>query len=58
MLIVKENEKTVTLQCTIQNHRFVNEIEGDTLQLSTEKPIKSGGKETMSYLSWKRAEPI
>jgi len=27
------------------------EIEGDTT------PIMSGGKKTMSYLSWKRAEP-
>lgn len=33
------------------------EIEGDTLKLGTVKPIRSGGKETMSYLTWKRAEP-
>ena len=32
-------------------------IEGDVLHLSTETPINSGGKTTMSYLSWKRAEP-
>lgn len=31
-------------------------IEGDLLHLSTAKPIRSGGKETMSYLTWKRAE--
>ncbi|MCU1324915.1 MAG: hypothetical protein JWN34_285 [Bryobacterales bacterium] len=32
-------------------------IEGNILHLSSEKPIKSGGKMTMSDLSWKRAEP-
>jgi hypothetical protein len=32
-------------------------IEGDMLHLSTAAPIKSGGKETNSYLTWKRAEP-
>ena len=32
-------------------------IEGDMLNLSSEEPIKSGGKETMSYLTWKLAEP-
>jgi hypothetical protein len=31
-------------------------IEGDLLHLSSAKPIRSGGKETMSYLVWKRAE--
>ena len=41
-----------------QTQPRVVKIEGDTLHLSTEKPIKSGGKETMSYLPWKRAEPI
>ncbi len=35
----------------------VVEIEGDTLKPSTEKPIKSGGKRTMAYPPWKRAEP-
>ena len=33
------------------------EIEGDMLHLSSTTPIMSGGKKTMSYLSWKRAEP-
>ena len=33
-------------------------IEGDMLHLSTATPIKSGGKETNSYLSWKRVEPL
>jgi Lipocalin-like domain len=37
-----------------QTQPRVVKIEGDTLHLSTEKPIKSGGKETMSYLTWKR----
>ena len=32
-------------------------IEGDLLHLSTAAPIKSGGKETNSFLTWKRAEP-
>ena len=32
-------------------------IEGDMLHLSTATPIISGGKETNSYLTWKRAEP-
>jgi len=27
------------------------------LHLSSATPIMSGGKETMSYLSWRRAEP-
>jgi len=31
-------------------------IEGDMLHLSTAIPIKSGGTETNSYLTWKRAE--
>lgn len=31
-------------------------IEGDLLHLSSAKPIRSGGKETMSYLVWKRAK--
>ena len=32
-------------------------LEGDILQLSTEKPLESEGRETMYYLTWKRAEP-
>jgi hypothetical protein len=36
--------------------RVVN-IEGDMLHLSTATPIMSGGKKTISYLSWRRAEP-
>lgn len=30
-------------------------IDGDILYLSTESPIKSGGKMVMSYLQWRRA---
>jgi hypothetical protein len=30
-------------------------IEGDKLFLSTESPLKSGGKIVMSYLQWQRA---
>lgn len=41
-----------------QTQPRVVKIEGDTLHLSTEKPIHSGGKETMSYLTWKRASPV
>ena len=35
----------------------VVKIEGDMLHLSSATPIMSGGKRTMSYLSWRRAEP-
>jgi hypothetical protein len=31
-------------------------IKGHMLHLSTATPIMSGGKKTMSYLSWRRAE--
>jgi len=34
----------------------VVKIEGDMLHLSTATPITSGGKKTMSYLSWRRAK--
>ena len=34
----------------------VVKIEGDLLQLSSATPIMSGGKKTMSYLSWRRVE--
>ena len=40
-----------------QTQPRVCKIEGDMLHLSTASPIKSGGKETNSYLTWKRAEP-
>lgn len=32
-------------------------IEGDTLHFGTVKPIQAGGEETMSYLTWRGAEP-
>jgi hypothetical protein len=35
----------------------VARIEGDILNLSTEKPLVSEGKATMYHLTWKRAEP-
>ncbi len=41
-----------------QTQPRVVKIEGDMLYLSTAAPIKSGGKETNSYLTWKRAEAI
>lgn len=34
----------------------VVKIDGDMLHLSSAVPIHSGGKQTMSYLSWTRAE--
>jgi hypothetical protein len=40
-----------------QTQPRVVKIEGDMLHLSTAAPIKSGGKETNSYLTWKRADP-
>jgi lipocalin-like protein len=40
---------------TGQTQPRVVKIEGDTLHLSTEAPIKSGGKTVMSYLEWRRA---
>ena len=39
-----------------QTQPRVVKIEGDVLYLSTAAPITSGGKKTMSYLSWKRAD--
>jgi hypothetical protein len=38
-----------------QTQPRVVKIEGDMLKLSTASPIKSGGKETNSFLTWKRA---
>ena len=40
-----------------QRQPRVVKIEGDLLHLSPAAPIRSGGKETLSYLTWKRAEP-
>jgi predicted nucleotidyltransferase len=40
-----------------QTQPRVVKIEGDVLHLSTATPFRSGGKETNSYLSWKRVEP-
>jgi hypothetical protein len=39
-----------------QTQGRVVKIDGDTLHLSSAEPIQSGGKQTMSYLSWQRAE--
>ena len=39
-----------------QTQPRVVRIDGDMLHLSTATPIKSAGKKTNSYLSWKRAE--
>lgn len=39
-----------------QTQPRVVKIEGNMLHLSSAAPIKSGGKTTMSYLSWRRAE--
>jgi hypothetical protein len=40
-----------------QTQPRVVKIEGAMLHLSSAAPIMSGGKKTMSYLSWRRAEP-
>ena len=40
---------------TGQTQPRVAKIEGDTLRLSTEAPLRSAGKDVMSYLEWKRA---
>ena len=40
-----------------QTQPRVVKIEGDTLHLTNAAPIKSGGKETYSYLTWKPAKP-
>jgi hypothetical protein len=39
-----------------QTQPRVVKIEGDMLSLSSATPIVSGGKKTMSYLSWRRAK--
>lgn len=41
-----------------QTQPRVVRIKGDVLDLSSAVPILSGGKQTMSYLSWQRAEPF
>ncbi len=40
-----------------QTQPRVVKIERDMLHLSSAVPIMSGGKKTMSYLTWRRAEP-
>ena len=52
-----EDKQTLTHSMFVSLFPRVVKIEGDMLHLSTAAPIKSGGKETNSYLSWKRAEP-
>jgi len=39
-----------------QTQPRVVRLEDDLLHLSTAAPITSGGKQTMSYLTWRRAE--
>lgn len=41
-----------------QTQPRVVKIEGDILHLSSATPILSGGKRTMSYLSWRRPGPM
>jgi hypothetical protein len=52
-----EYKQTLTHSMFVSLFPRVVKIEGDMLHLSTAAPIKSGGKETNSYLSWKRVEP-
>ncbi len=40
-----------------QTQPRVSKIEGGTLNLSTEKPVASGGERATSHLTWRRAEP-
>ena len=61
---IDEEKKTLTHSMFVsldpnwlgQTQTRVVKIEGDMLHLSTEKPLESEGKETMYYLTWKRAE--
>lgn len=61
---VDEEQKTVTHAMfmslfpnwTELTQTRVIKLEGDTLHLSTQVPILSGGKRVMSYLEWRRAE--
>ncbi|MBV8915042.1 MAG: lipocalin-like domain-containing protein [Acetobacteraceae bacterium] len=41
---------------TGQTQRRVARLEGDTLHLSTQSPIKPGGKIVSWRLAWRRAE--
>ena len=60
---VNEEKRTLTHSMFVsllpnwtgQTQPRVVKIEGDKLFLSTESPIKSGGKIVMSYLQWQRA---
>jgi hypothetical protein len=40
-----------------QTQPRVVELDGDTLRLSTAPPIRSGGLEVNSYLTWRRLSP-
>jgi hypothetical protein len=60
---VDEEKRTLTHSMLVslfpnwtgQTQPRVVKIEGDKLFLSTESPLKSGGKIVMSYLQWQRA---
>jgi hypothetical protein len=60
---VDEEKKTLTHSMFVslfpnwtgQTQPRVVRIDGDTLHLSTEAPIRSAGKTVMSYLQWSRA---
>jgi Lipocalin-like domain len=62
-LHVDEEKRTLTHSMFVslfpnwtgQTQPRVVKIEGDKLFLSTESPIKSGGKIVMSHLQWQRA---
>lgn len=62
---VDEGKKTLTHSMFVslfpnwtgQTQPRVVRLEGVTLHLSSESPIKSGGKTVMSYLAWRRAAP-
>jgi hypothetical protein len=51
------DEEKQTLTHSMFVSLFPNWLGGDMLHLSSATPIMSGGKRTMSYLSWRRAEP-
>ena len=60
---VNEEKRTLTHSMFVslfpnwtgQTQPRVVTVEGDTLHLSTESPIRSGGKTVMSYVQWRRA---
>jgi hypothetical protein len=60
---VDEDKRTLTHSMFVslfpnwtgQTQPRVVKLEGDTLHLSTQAPIKSSGKTVMSYLEWRRA---